>query len=202
MLLTGGRSTRRLRRRLSAAAVVAIVGVSAVLVGCTSPEPAPIDEPTTEPTSDTPTRTASPTPTETPTASPGSVEAQLHAATIAFYEAVTESYKKLDPAPLEAVIVPNSRAGGGYINRISEMKAKGHRFSVVPEFTVGDFALEPQDGDPTNESATFILTSSGSTEVDASGKEADVNEPGSATGRIDFMKKGKRWLVLSQRFEE
>ena len=25
---------------------------------------------------------------------------------------------------------------------------------------------------------------------------------GSASGRIEFMKKGNRWLVLSQRFEE
>jgi hypothetical protein len=202
MLLTGGRSTRRLRRRLSAAAVVAIVGVSAVLVGCTSPEPAPIDEPTTEPTSDTPTRTASPTPTETPTASPGSVEAQLHAATIAFYAAVEESYRKLDPTPLRAVVVPNSRAGGGYVDDIATVKRKGHRFSDIPEYEVTEFVLEPQDADPSQETVRFTLSADYSEEVDGEGRVVEKFPAGSAGGRIEFMRKDGKWLVLSQRFVE
>ena len=109
MLQTGGRSTGPLRGRLAAGAVVAIVGMGAALAGCTNPEPAPIDEPTSEPTNptETPTPTPTPTPSETPTASPGSVEAELQAATVAFYTAVTKAYKTLDTAPIKALIVPN-----------------------------------------------------------------------------------------------
>jgi hypothetical protein len=200
MLQTGGRSTRRLRRRLSAAAVVAIVGVGAVLVGCTSPEPAPIDEPTAEPTSDTPTRTVSPTPSETPTASPGSVEAQLHAATIAFYAAANEAYETLDASPIERLVVRGSQAGKRYIDYINAVKAKKHRFDITGSgLSVKEFKVEPPDADTQFETATFTLIDSGAKELDAAGRTVESFPADSWPYRIEFQRVGDKWLVLSQR---
>ena len=207
MLQTGGRSTGPLRGRLAAGAVVAIVGMGAALAGCTNPEPAPIDEPTSEPTNPTktPTPTPTPTPSETPTASPGSVEAELQAATVAFYTAVTKAYKTLDPGPIKALIVPNSRAGELLPRSTSrEVKAKEHRFYGSPELRRQRLQARATGCATQFETVTFTLwCRQCSTEVDAAARKVVETFPaGSANGGIEFMKKGDRWLVLSQRFEE
>lgn len=172
-------------------------------VACANnPEPTPVDTASKEPTSKSPAASETPSPSPSPSAAAGSVEEQLEAATVAFYAAVTKAYATLDPAPIEALIVPNSRAGSAYLNRISEMQVKKERYSEAPEFTVSGFKLEPQDAEPQFEAVTFTLTSGGSTTVDSSGKTVEDNPAGSARGRIEFMKKGEKWLVLSQRFED
>ncbi|MEQ7125516.1 hypothetical protein ABN034_13465 [Actinopolymorpha sp. B11F2] len=172
-------------------------------VACANnPEPTPVDTASKEPTSESPTVTKTPSASPSPSAAAGSVEEQLEAATVAFYAAVTKAYATLDPAPIEAVIVPHSRAGGFYLNDIATVRKKGHRFSDVPEYTVDNFEVEPQDADPSHEIVTFKLLADFSEEVDEKGRSVEEFPAGSANGRIEFMKEGDTWLVLSQRFEE
>jgi hypothetical protein len=201
MLTTGRSVTAPFQHRIALAGAGLLLALTPVACGG-NPEPTPVDTASKEPTSESPSASETPTPSPSASATASSVEEELEAATVAFYAAVTEAYETLDPAPIEAVIVPNSRAGGAYLNRISDMQAEKRRYSRAPEFTVESFKLEPQDAESQFEVVTFTLTSGGSTTVDSNGKTVEDNPPGSAKGRIEFMKKGEKWLVLSQRFED
>jgi hypothetical protein len=201
MLTTGRSVTAPFLHRIALAGTGLLLALTPVACGG-NPEPTPVDTASKEPTSESPPASETPTPSPSVSATASSVEEELEAATVAFYAAVTEAYETLDPAPIEAVIVPNSRAGGFYLNDIATVKKRGHRFSDVPEYTVANFEVEPQDADPSHEIVTFKLSADFSEEVDRNGKSIEEFPAGSANGRIEFMKEGNTWLVLSQRFEE
>ncbi|MEQ4208020.1 DUF6318 family protein [Actinopolymorpha sp. B9G3] len=170
-------------------------------VACANnPEPTPVDTASKEPTSKSPAASETPSPSPSPSAAAGSVEEQIHAATVAFYNAVNEAYETLDSAPIEALTVPGSGAGQRYIDYIESVKSKGHRFEIVGEgLTVRNFKLDPRDADDQFESATFTLMDAGATEVDGNGKAAEKFPPDSWRYRVEFQKKGDLWLVLRQR---
>lgn len=97
--------------------------------GSPSPTPTPTPTPSQAPT-------ATPTPTPTSTFPPGSLEDQLYKATVNFYSAVTEAYHVMDDDPIKPVIVPGTRAGGGYVQDIQQLKQKKHKIIPVPTFKV------------------------------------------------------------------
>lgn len=154
--------------------------------------PRPTVSPATQPT-------ASPTPSTTTATPTSSLEQELYAATVNFYEAVTRAYEEMDPSLIEAVVLPNSGAGGGYIEEIRELKRKGHRLVPPPKFTVSEFAWL-QDASNATEVVTFRLDAPAGKEVDREGRTVEEYPAGGAEGRITFVREGDRWLVASQRF--
>lgn len=186
--------------------VIAAMALAAV-VGCSGEPPegsaVPLDDAATTTSSATPT----PSPTKSATASPtfrptGDVERQLYDATTEFYAAVSKAYQTLDPAPIKTLVWPKTTAGGGYIKRIADMKAKGHKFEDAPTFALSNFNVGLQDADPNSQTITVTVTGSGSKTIDRQGKLVNQSDAGSSTAKIQFMKMGDRWLVLSQRFED
>jgi hypothetical protein len=194
----------RLRRSFQLLAVM----ILAVAMGCSGepPEGASVAEDTTtasQSQSTAPSLPKTASPSSTPTSKPtGDVEQQLHAATEAFYAAVTKAYQTLDPAPIKVLVWPNTQAGDGYVNAIEDLNAKDYRFVGEPTLTISDFRMAPRDADPNSESVFVTVTSSDTTTVDQNGKIVDQHEGGSSDAKIQFMKMGDRWLVLSQHFED
>lgn len=202
MKILYGRSA--LVRGALAGAIAVGLGVS----GCSKniePEAGKTASPTTSksagPTpSETPTPTPTRTPTPTPTAPTGSVEEQLHAATVNFYAAVTHAYERMDPAPIKAVVVPGTTAGGGYIDRIAKLKSQGHRFDPAPTYKITKFRYM-RDGSDRISEVRFRLDSPPFKEVDSQGRTVRSIPAGGDTARIFLTRRGNRWLVLSQHFD-
>lgn len=156
--------------------------------------PRPTVSPATQPT-------ASPTPSTTTATPTSSLEQQLYAATVNFYEAINEAFRTLDTRPVAEVLVPGSRAASGYTNFIERVKADGHRFADVGDYVISDFTVR-SDASGETERVEFNLAHPAGRIVDAQGRTVRTLPATSSKAWIDFQRRGDRWLVLSQHVDE
>lgn len=147
--------------------------------------------------------TSSPTPSSTATtAEPtGSLEQELYAATVNFYAAVNEAFRTLDTRPVADVLVPGSRAASGYTTFIERVKADGHRFADVGDYSITEFEVK-SDASAETERVEFNLAHPEGRVVDADGKTVRMLAATSSKAWIDFQRRGDRSLVVSQYVEE
>ncbi|MGW0229009.1 hypothetical protein ACWDWO_11905 [Actinopolymorpha singaporensis] len=149
--------------------------------------------------SETPTPTPTRTPTPTPTAPSGSVEEQLHAATVNFYSVIRKSYQTLDTHPIGELLVPGSDAASGYTNYIDKVKAKGGHFKDLGGYQVSDFRVVTSARSSSMKRVEYTLTASSLQEIDKNGNVVETIR--SSTWRnawIYFQQRGGRWLIVSQ----
>ncbi|WP_157728770.1 hypothetical protein [Actinopolymorpha singaporensis] len=162
-----------------------------------TPSPSPTKSASPTP-SETPTATPTRTPTPTPTAPSGSVEEQLHAATVNYYRVINEAYRKLDTSQIYDVIVPGSNAAQGYIDYVEQVKKRGNHFEDLGVYKVSDFKLADR-GKNEIRRVEFTLSISGGREVDENGKTVESYKPEAWRGSwMTFVRRGDRWLAAGQ----
>ncbi|MFD2080333.1 hypothetical protein SAMN05421678_11085 [Actinopolymorpha cephalotaxi] len=148
----------------------------------------------------TPTPTPTRTPAPTPTAPTGSVEEQLHAATVNFYAVLNEAYKTLDTRPVDEVLLPGSNAASGYTDFIHDVKKKNQHFTFEGGYKISNFEVKSTSSKESTRVEFDLDHGPGQVRNTANKVVMKIPQTPPSRAWIVFSKRGNKWLVVGQDF--
>lgn len=133
------------------------------------------------------------------TANDADLAAELEASATGFYDALTQAYAELDPAPIEAVSAQDCQHCRDYAASVTDVAESGQEFSETGSYELSNVEVVEtpgEDGDVA--SVAFDRRHTGLTIVDGTGATVQESEDETVRVQLRFRNVDGQWLVLEE----